>query len=430
MRELRSVLDSRKRRSAPGSDGITYQMLRNIDSSLLPQLLAAYNTVWRTGELPASRTSTRLDYFVSGIGLELSAEKTEALLVHPNPLARYQVGKTFSPRLSAPLAAQGEVPRHYHRSSAQLEACHSRNPQGHGTSPAWLPACSPVARAALLYLRCACTTRSLPARTLYSVQLVGLKPIQWESLDVRPPWSRATHLWRCLVPRRLSHLGGDKSTPTLPACQGRRFAARSPNASDAAGSAAAIDCSLAPTQAWVGTLSSTPHSCLRCHTAGWLTHPSTSGPRPGDINHRSRTTRLASSSRVMCALCIRMRVSLREHLRAYFRGLASQTCAARQRFFSGCASEQPHRRSPLPASGSGNPKCVQCPADETIDHILLQCPGYDDHRRRLFGAFSRTGLPHLCLDELLFPSAQHSKVLQAFLRAVGFFRGRRPFTRL
>ncbi|KAH7968858.1 hypothetical protein HPB52_011955 [Rhipicephalus sanguineus] len=35
-------------------------------------------------------------------------------------------------------------------------------------------------------------------------------------------------------------------------------------------------------------------------------------------------------------------------------------------------------------SGSGNPTCVQCPADETIDHILLQCPGYDDHRRRLF----------------------------------------------
>ncbi|KAH7947377.1 hypothetical protein HPB52_010999 [Rhipicephalus sanguineus] len=25
-------------------------------------------------------------------------------------------------------------------------------------------------------------------------------------------------------------------------------------------------------------------------------------------------------------------------------------------------------------SGSGNPTCVQCPADEIIDHILLQCP--------------------------------------------------------
>ncbi|KAH7984109.1 hypothetical protein HPB52_017093 [Rhipicephalus sanguineus] len=81
-------------------------------------------------------------------------------------------------------------------------------------------------------------------------------------------------------------------------------------------------------------------------------------------------------------------------------------------------------------SGSGNPKCVQCPADETIDHILLQCPGYDDHRRRLFEAFSRLGLPHLCLDELLFPSAQHSKVLQAFHALLDFFGDADLFTRL
>ncbi|KAH7963453.1 hypothetical protein HPB52_021220 [Rhipicephalus sanguineus] len=71
-----------------------------------------------------------------------------------------------------------------------------------------------------------------------------------------------------------------------------------------------------------------------------------------------------------------------------------------------------------------------CPADETIDHILLQCPGYDDHRRRLFGAFSRLGLPHLCLDELLFPSAQHSKVLQAFHALLDFFGDADLFTRL
>ncbi|KAH7939514.1 hypothetical protein HPB52_013456 [Rhipicephalus sanguineus] len=81
-------------------------------------------------------------------------------------------------------------------------------------------------------------------------------------------------------------------------------------------------------------------------------------------------------------------------------------------------------------SGSGNPTCVQCPADETIDHILLQCPGYDDHRRRLFGAYSRLGLPQLCLDELLFPSTQHSKLQQACYALVDFFGDADLFTRL
>nr|XP_037285070.1 uncharacterized protein LOC119178004 [Rhipicephalus microplus] len=52
--KLRAVLDSRKRRSVPGNDGITYTMLRNIDGNLLSQLLGAFNTIWRTEELPPS----------------------------------------------------------------------------------------------------------------------------------------------------------------------------------------------------------------------------------------------------------------------------------------------------------------------------------------------------------------------------------------
>lgn len=52
--ELSVVLTSRKRRSAPGADGITYQMLRNLDSSMQPRLLQAYNEVWRTGRRPPS----------------------------------------------------------------------------------------------------------------------------------------------------------------------------------------------------------------------------------------------------------------------------------------------------------------------------------------------------------------------------------------
>ncbi|KAH7947636.1 hypothetical protein HPB52_014846 [Rhipicephalus sanguineus] len=46
-------------------------------------------------------------------------------------------------------------------------------------------------------------------------------------------------------------------------------------------------------------------------------------------------------------------------------------------------------------SGNGNPSCPQCRADETIAHILLQCPGYADHRRQLFAAYGRLGLPHV-----------------------------------
>ncbi|KAH7965092.1 hypothetical protein HPB49_003306 [Dermacentor silvarum] len=50
--ELRTVLTSRRRRSAPGSDGVTYQMLRNFDSDQLHHLLDAYNAVWRSGVIP------------------------------------------------------------------------------------------------------------------------------------------------------------------------------------------------------------------------------------------------------------------------------------------------------------------------------------------------------------------------------------------
>ncbi|KAL1479606.1 hypothetical protein MTO96_051719, partial [Rhipicephalus appendiculatus] len=45
-------------------------------------------------------------------------------------------------------------------------------------------------------------------------------------------------------------------------------------------------------------------------------------------------------------------------------------------------------------SGNGSPSCAQCPAEETLEHILLQCPGYDDQRRQLFGVYGRLALPH------------------------------------
>ncbi|KAL1478731.1 hypothetical protein MTO96_034879 [Rhipicephalus appendiculatus] len=52
-------------------------------------------------------------------------------------------------------------------------------------------------------------------------------------------------------------------------------------------------------------------------------------------------------------------------------------------------------------SGNGSPSCAQCPAEETLEHILLQCPGYDDQRRQLFGVYGRLGLPHDNVDYVI-----------------------------
>ncbi|KAL3260252.1 hypothetical protein MRX96_046313, partial [Rhipicephalus microplus] len=38
--------------------------------------------------------------------------------------------------------------------------------------------------------------------------------------------------------------------------------------------------------------------------------------------------------------------------------------------------------------------------EETTEHILLQCPGYTEQRRRLFDVYGGLGLPHVSLDHL------------------------------
>nr|XP_050038382.1 uncharacterized protein LOC126535615 [Dermacentor andersoni] len=50
--EQQRVLCRRRRRSAPGADGVTHQMLRNLDDDHRRHLLEAYNTVFREGCLP------------------------------------------------------------------------------------------------------------------------------------------------------------------------------------------------------------------------------------------------------------------------------------------------------------------------------------------------------------------------------------------
>ncbi|XP_037515483.1 uncharacterized protein LOC119391904 [Rhipicephalus sanguineus] len=54
MHELVAALDGAKRRSAPGVDGITFQMLRNLDGAGRQRLLEYYNNVWCTRVLPES----------------------------------------------------------------------------------------------------------------------------------------------------------------------------------------------------------------------------------------------------------------------------------------------------------------------------------------------------------------------------------------
>lgn len=53
-RELQRVLCRRRRRSAPGQDGVTHQMLRNLDDDQRHYLLDAFNGVLRSGCLPES----------------------------------------------------------------------------------------------------------------------------------------------------------------------------------------------------------------------------------------------------------------------------------------------------------------------------------------------------------------------------------------
>ncbi|KAL3213706.1 hypothetical protein MRX96_007725 [Rhipicephalus microplus] len=70
------------------------------------------------------------------------------------------------------------------------------------------------------------------------------------------------------------------------------------------------------------------------------------------------------------------------------------------------------------------------PGGRTTEHILLQCPGYTEQRRRLFDAYGRLRLPHVSLDYLRFPQAHRSKLLLAFEALLDFFGNTDLITRL
>ncbi|KAH7943546.1 hypothetical protein HPB52_009202 [Rhipicephalus sanguineus] len=76
--ELEAALEHTRRRGAPGADGITGQMLRNLARQQRERLLEQYNSIWSTGVLP---------------DVWLTAVVTEALLVHPLASARHRAGQ-------------------------------------------------------------------------------------------------------------------------------------------------------------------------------------------------------------------------------------------------------------------------------------------------------------------------------------------------
>ncbi|KAL3208549.1 hypothetical protein MRX96_039010 [Rhipicephalus microplus] len=77
-------------------------------------------------------------------------------------------------------------------------------------------------------------------------------------------------------------------------------------------------------------------------------------------------------------------------------------------------------RLPLSASSTAAELPVGS-SEETIEHILLHCPGYTEQRRRLFDAYGRLGLPHVSLDHLRFPQAPRSSLMRAFEALLEFF---------
>ncbi|KAH7977345.1 hypothetical protein HPB49_000738 [Dermacentor silvarum] len=64
LHELTKALDRSRRRSAPGADGITFQMLRNLADAERARLLDCLNAVWTSGQLPeamAAASAVALD---------------------------------------------------------------------------------------------------------------------------------------------------------------------------------------------------------------------------------------------------------------------------------------------------------------------------------------------------------------------------------
>ncbi|KAL3243690.1 hypothetical protein MRX96_047394 [Rhipicephalus microplus] len=72
-----------------------------------------------------------------------------------------------------------------------------------------------------------------------------------------------------------------------------------------------------------------------------------------------------------------------------YKGLAS---AGMPSFVSAPTAAAPLKRFRFRNSGSLS--CAECPVVETIEHMLLQCPGYVDQSRQPFDAYGRLEPPN------------------------------------
>ncbi|KAH7986590.1 hypothetical protein HPB52_024851 [Rhipicephalus sanguineus] len=79
-------------------------------------------------------------------------------------------------------------------------------------------------------------------------------------------------------------------------------------------------------------------------------------------------------------------------------------------------------------SGNGNPSCPQCRADETIAHILLQCPGYADHRRQAVRGLRQARAPPRESGRSPVPLCHRTTLLQACYALLDFFGDADLFT--
>ncbi|KAG0424885.1 hypothetical protein HPB47_027909 [Ixodes persulcatus] len=57
--ELQDAIESASRRSAPGHDGLPYEVYKNLEGEAVTDLLAIINKIWEAGELP-HHENTRL----------------------------------------------------------------------------------------------------------------------------------------------------------------------------------------------------------------------------------------------------------------------------------------------------------------------------------------------------------------------------------
>ncbi|KAH6921749.1 hypothetical protein HPB50_004492 [Hyalomma asiaticum] len=99
------------------------------------------------------------------------------------------------------------------------------------------------------------------------------------------------------------------------------------------------------------------------------------------------------------------------------KGLARRDRSLLLRLRIGCyrTAERLHR-----LTGGGSPLCADCAEEETLEHLLLKCPGADNQRRVLLATYGRLGLPRTTVEHLLFPACAKTSAVRAFAALLEF----------